>query len=147
VNQEHHTLELHLTGDGTFSAHKKIMKTKAKEYCEPIISSRLQRDEISMAYNLYYMASLSHDTAVTSLDVKECEDIQRLVVNTIIPKKGVNRNTAKKVVVGTSKYRGLGLDHLVAVQGFAQLQYLIGSLRTQDTTGDMYQMLLEYTQL
>jgi hypothetical protein len=39
------------------------------------------------------------------------------------------------------------LYHLSAVQGFAQLQYLIGSLRTQDTTGDLYQMLLEYTQL
>jgi hypothetical protein len=51
------------------------------------------------------------------------------------------------VVFGTSKYGGLGLDHLAAVQGFAQLQYLIGSLRTQDTTGDLYQMLLEYTQL
>jgi hypothetical protein len=49
-------------------------------------------------------------------------------------------------VFGTSKYGGLGLDHLAAVQGFAQLQYLIGSLRTQDTTGDLYQMLLEYTQ-
>jgi hypothetical protein len=39
------------------------------------------------------------------------------------------------------------VDHLSAVQGFAQLQYLIVSLRTQNTTGDLYQMLLEYTQL
>jgi hypothetical protein len=60
---------------------------------------------------------------------------------------GINRNTARSVVFGTSKYGGLGLDHLAAVQGFNQLQYLIGSLGTQDTTGDLYQMLLEYTQL
>jgi hypothetical protein len=60
---------------------------------------------------------------------------------------GINRNTARTVVFGTRKYGGLGLDHLAAVQGFAQLQYLIGSLRTQETTGDLYQMLLEYTQL
>jgi hypothetical protein len=60
---------------------------------------------------------------------------------------GINRKTARTVVFGTSKYGGLGLDHLSTVQGFAQLQYLIGSLRTQDTTGDLYQMLLEYTQL
>jgi hypothetical protein len=51
------------------------------------------------------------------------------------------------VVLGTSKYGGLRLDYLAAVQGFGQLQYLIGSLRTKDTTGDLYQMLLEYTQL
>jgi hypothetical protein len=60
---------------------------------------------------------------------------------------GVNRNTARTVVFGTSKYGGLGLDHLAAVQGCAQLQYLIGILRTQDTMGDLYQMLLECTQL
>jgi hypothetical protein len=60
---------------------------------------------------------------------------------------GINRNTARSVVFGTSKYGGLGLDHLDAVKGFGQLQYLIGSMRTQDTTGDLYQMLLEYTQL
>jgi hypothetical protein len=60
---------------------------------------------------------------------------------------GINRNTARTVVFGTSKYGGLGLDHLSAVQGFDQLQYLIGSLRTQETMGELYQMLLEYTQL
>jgi hypothetical protein len=96
-----------------------------------------------MAYTSYYMASLSYGTAVTSLKVKECEDIQRPMVNVILPKMGVNRNTARNVVFGTCNYGGLGLDHLAAVQGFAQLQYLIGSLRTQDTRGDLYQMLLE----
>jgi hypothetical protein len=39
------------------------------------------------------------------------------------------------------------MDHLAVVQGFAQLQYLVRSLHTQDTTGDLYHMLLEYTQL
>jgi hypothetical protein len=93
------------------------------------------------------MASLSYGTAVTSLDIKECEEIQRPVVNATLPKMGINRNTARSVVFGTRNYGGLGLDHLAAVQGFGQLQYLIGSLQTQDTTGDLYQILLEYTQL
>jgi hypothetical protein len=60
---------------------------------------------------------------------------------------GINRNTARSVVFGTSKYGVLSLDHLAAAQGFGQLQYLIGSLRTQDTTGGLCQILLEYTQL
>jgi hypothetical protein len=94
-----------------------------------------------MAYNSYYMASVSYDTATTSLSVKVCEDIQRPVVDAILPKMGVNRNTARNVVFGTYKYGGLGLDHMAVVQGFAQLQNLIGSLRTHDTT------VLEYTQV
>jgi hypothetical protein len=89
-----------------------------------------------MAYNYYYMASIYYGTEATSLTYKECEEIQRPVVNAILPKMGINRNTARTVVFGTSKYGGLGLDNLSAVQLFAQLQYLIGSLRTQETTGD-----------
>jgi hypothetical protein len=147
VNQGHRTLGFHLTGDRTSTAHKKIMKTNAEEYSEASISSSLQRGESTMAYNSYYMESLSYGTAATSLDIKECEAIQRPVANTILPKMGVNRNSSSNVVFGTNKHGGLCLDHLAEVQGFAQLQYLIGSLRTQDTTGDLYHMLLEYTQL
>jgi folate-dependent tRNA-U54 methylase TrmFO/GidA len=100
-----------------------------------------------MTYNSYYIASIEYGTSATSLNYKECEEIQISVVNAILPKMGIHRNTARTVVLGTIKYGGLGLDHLAAVQGFAQLQYLIGSLRTQDNTGDLYQMLSEYTQL
>jgi hypothetical protein len=122
--------------------HKKIMKSKAKQYSETIISSSLRQWEVSLAYNLFYMASFSYGTAAQG-----CEEIQRPVVNAILPKKGVNRNTSMHMVSGTCKYGGLGLDHLAAVQGFTQIQYLIGSLRTHDTTGDLYQILPEYTQL
>jgi hypothetical protein len=143
----HRILGFHLTGEGTSYAHKKIMKCKSKEYSEAVISSTLNRGEGVLAYNSYYMTSLSCGTAVTSLEIKECKEIQRPVVNAILPKMGIIRNTAKSVVFSTRKYVGLGLDHLATVQGFGQLKYLIGSLRTQDTTGDLYQMLVEYTQL
>jgi hypothetical protein len=147
ATQGHITLVFHLTGDGTSSAHKKIMKCKAKEYSEAIISSTLNREQGLISYSSYYISSLSYGTAATSLDIKECEEIQRPVINAILPKMGINRNTARSAVFGTSKYVGLGIDHLAAVQGFGQMQYMIGSLWTQNTTGNMYQMLLEYTQL
>jgi hypothetical protein len=140
MNQGHRTLGFHLTGDGTSTAHKKIMKTKAKGYSESIISSSLQRGESAMAYNSYYMESISYGTAATSLNYKECEEIQR-------PENGNKQKYSAKRGFRTSKYVGLGMDHLDVVQGFAQLQYLIGSLRPHDTTGDLYQILLEYTQL
>jgi hypothetical protein len=147
ATQGHSTLGFRLTGDGTLSAHKNIMKYNEKEYIKAIISSTLNRGEGLLAYNSYYMASLSYCTAAASLNLKECEELQRPVVNTILPKMGVNRNTSRSMVFGTSKYGRLGLDHLAAVQGFNQLQYLIGSLQTKDTTGYLYQMLLVYTQL
>jgi hypothetical protein len=40
------------------------------------------------------------------------------------------------VVFGTTNYGGLGL-----------LQYLLGHLRSEDTSGTLYQILMEFTQL
>jgi hypothetical protein len=88
VNQGHRMLGFHLTGDVTSTAHEKIMKTKATSDSEAILNSNLQRGEISMVYNSYYMASLSYGTSATSFNIKECEEIQIPVVKAILPKWG-----------------------------------------------------------
>jgi hypothetical protein len=48
------------------------------------------------------------------------------VIAAILPKMGIVRNAARKVVFGTAKYGGLGLDHLATIQNYSRLQYLIG---------------------
>jgi hypothetical protein len=77
----------------------------------------------------------------------ECKEIQKPPVNAILPKMGINRNTKREVVFGTTKYGGLGLAHLVAVQGYGQLQYLLGHFMSDDTSGTLYRILMEFTQL
>jgi hypothetical protein len=79
-----------------------------------------------MAYNSCYMARLGYGTAATSLSMDECNEIQKPPVNGILLKMGINRNTKRDVVFGTTKYGGLGLAHLAALQGYGQLQYLLG---------------------
>jgi hypothetical protein len=107
VSQGHRTLGFHLCGEGTSRAHKKVMQEKAIKYGEAIKSSSLQRGECAMAYNSCYMASLGYGTAATSLSMDECKEIQKPPVNAILPKMGINRNTKREVVFGTTKYQVL----------------------------------------
>jgi hypothetical protein len=100
-----------------------------------------------VAYNSFYMPSLGYGVPATILTKEECEAIQRPVVNAILPKMGIARSAPSKVVFGTKQYGGLGMTRLAALQGNSRLQYLLGHLRCGDTTGDLTQMLLEYTQL
>jgi hypothetical protein len=95
--QGHITLGFHLTGDGIYVAHKKIVKSKLKQYSESIISSSLRWGG-SLEYNLYYMASLSYGTAETFFNFKEYEEIKRPVMNAILPENRVNRKTSSHVV-------------------------------------------------
>jgi hypothetical protein len=100
-----------------------------------------------MTYNSCYMASLGYGTAATSLSMNQCKEIQKPPVNATLPKMGINRNTKRELVFGTTKYGGLGATHLAAVQGYIQLQYILGHLRSDDTSGTLYRILMEFTPL
>jgi hypothetical protein len=143
----HRTLVFIMTGDGTSNEHTRVMKGKGLDYAMAIRNSTLQRGECSMAYGAYYMPILAYDTPATTLSYKECEDVQQAVVAAILPKMGIIRNAARKVVFGSEKYCGLGLDHLETIQNCSHLQYLIGHIRSKSITSKLIRQQLDYTRL
>jgi hypothetical protein len=105
----HRTLGFHMTGDGTSSAHKKVMSEKAVLFGETIMGSSLWRSESAVAYNSFYLPSLGYGMCETTLSLQECEDIQRPFINAILKKMGINRKAARAVVFGMARFGGLGL--------------------------------------
>jgi hypothetical protein len=93
------------------------------------------------------MPSIAYGTPTTTLSFKECDGLQKPVVNAILPKMGITSKAPRAVVFDTSRYGGIGLDHLAAVQSHGQLQYLLGHLRCKDTTGQLIRMMMEFTQM
>jgi hypothetical protein len=143
----HRTLGFFMTGDGTYTAHKKVMKEKASLYATAITRSSVWKGESGLAYNSFYLPSIGYGTPATTLSQKECYDIQKPVVNAILPKMGIVRKAHKSVVFGTAQFGGLGLEHLAAYQGHNRLQYLMGHLRFNSTTGKLMRSMKNYTQL
>jgi hypothetical protein len=93
----HITLGFHMTGDGTSSTHKKVMKEKVVLYGRAITSSSLWRSESAVAYYSFYLPSLGYGMCATTLSYQEYEDIQRPVITTILQKMGINRKSARTV--------------------------------------------------
>jgi hypothetical protein len=60
---------------------------------------------------------------------------------------GISRKAPRGVVFGKAQYVGLGLEHLADYQGHIRLQYLMGHLRCNSTTGKLMRSMLDYTQL
>jgi hypothetical protein len=75
-DQGHRTLGFYLTGDGTSSAHKKIMLNKGVVYAEAITNSTLKLGKFSIAYGAYYTPSMDNGTPASYLTTNECENIQ-----------------------------------------------------------------------
>jgi hypothetical protein len=115
VEEGHRMLGFHMSGDGNCEAHKKVMPDKAILYSNAIRNSTMWKGESAVAYNSFYMPSLGYGVPETTLTKEECEDIQRPVVNAILPKMGIARSAPRKVVFWTKQYGGLGLTHLTAL--------------------------------
>jgi hypothetical protein len=94
-----------------------------------------------------HLTAVKYGTPATSLSYQECDNMQKPVVNSILPKMEINRKAAGAEVFRTSQHGGLGLDHLATFQLYGQLQYLIGSIRCNDTTGQLARMMLEFAKL
>jgi hypothetical protein len=60
---------------------------------------------------------------------------------------GIGRKAPRGVIFGTAQYGGLGLEYLADYQGHIRLQYLIGHLLCDSTTGKLMCSMLYYTQL
>jgi hypothetical protein len=59
---------------------------------------------------------------------------------------GIIRKAHRSVVFGTAKFGGFGQEHLAAYQGHNRLQYLMGHLLCNSTTGKLMRSMLDYTQ-
>jgi hypothetical protein len=114
-DEGHRTLGFQIYGDGKCIAQKKSMKEKAFFLGEAIRSSTMCRGEIGMAYNSFYMPSLGYGTPAKILTKQDREEIQKPVVNAILPKMGIAWSAPRAVAFGTSKFGGLDLTHLAAL--------------------------------
>jgi hypothetical protein len=97
----HRTLGFQISGDGKCTAQKKAMKENAILFDEAIRISTMWRGESGMEYNAFYMLSLGYGTPATTLSKKDCE-IQRPVVNAILPKMGIAWIAPRAIVFGTA---------------------------------------------
>jgi hypothetical protein len=75
-----------------------VMSKKSVLFGEAIMGSSLWRSESAVAYNSFYLPSLGYGMCATTLSFQECEDIQRPVINAILPKMGIKRKAARAVV-------------------------------------------------
>jgi hypothetical protein len=127
LNEGHRTLGFFMTRDGTCSAHKKVMTEKASLYATAIQRSSIWKGESGLAYNSFYLPSIVNGTPSTTPTQKEFYNIQKPVVNAILPKMGIIRKAHRSVVFGTAQFGGL--ENLAAYQGHSRFQYLMGHLR------------------
>jgi hypothetical protein len=88
-----------------------------------------------MVYESRYRAAIRFPLPVTMFTTTECDSIQKPFIYQLLPKLGINRNTARAVIYGPKRMAGLELMDLRTEQPHLHYQATLGHLRRQDQAG------------
>ena len=88
-----------------------------------------------MVYESRYRAAIRFPLPVTMFTTTECDSIQKPFIYQLLPKLGINRNTARAVIYGPKRLAGLELMDLRHEQPHMHFQATLGHLRRQDQAG------------
>ena len=100
-----------------------------------------------MAYFGIRHAKVGYAMGVSTSSESDLAPLQRKADSAYKPKIGLNRNFPPEVFHGPSNYGGLGNISLYSMQGYKQIQLLIGSIRNKDEASKLILASLQYKQM
>jgi hypothetical protein len=112
-----------------------------------LVSSSLTKHDAWIAYFAVLVPAMTYTFAVTHHSANRLRKIQSSPTRSTLLKLGFNRNTAKAVAYGPSRYGPLGLRDLPVEQGIAGVTMLIRHLRARSTQGTLALIALSWWQL
>ena len=108
---------------------------------------KLTRHETVQLYSMVYFSSVVYPFGGTTFTKKQCSKLQATALKLYLPHVSLNRRYLQEVLFGLARYRDHRELSFHTMQGYKQLQLLVGLLRNQDKTGKLIQQKLEYFQL
>ena len=145
--QAHRTLGNYLAINGRQDAQLRFLRKQVKQWVQRIKLSSLSKSNRLLAYFGYLIPSLAYRLATSSLTYKQCKELQTMVDPVLLHSYGLQRNTPKIVLFSTADQAGLNISHMYHVQGQEKLKLFLMHIRRNDTTGNLLDICMAYTQL
>jgi hypothetical protein len=147
VHDTYRTLGVHISPSGDTSTAAQVLLEKAKDYQVKIALSSLPREAALLSYNVYLLPKLGYPLPAMSLSEEACYNIQSPTLLAVLPKLHLNRNIARSIVFGPTRYGGLSIRTLYSIQCIGQLTLFVGHSNAVDKTAKLLGISLSYLQL
>ena len=133
--QAERQLGLRLPTDGSFDIEYRHRISQSKKMATLLKKAPLTSHEAYTHFRQYYIPSMSYPFPVTTFSTKQCQEIQRHYIFTLLPKLGINRHMPRAPIYAPTSLGGAQLLDLRVLQVVHQLQSLQQHIRRQDATG------------
>ena len=110
-------------------------------------SAPIDQRDAWVIYESRYRAIIRYPLPVTMFDSRQCNTIQRPIINAFLPKMGLNRHTPRVVIYGPKTLGGLELMDLRVEQIATQWETTIGHMRRHDRAGKGLYLTAHDTQI
>ena len=100
-----------------------------------------------MILKMRYYPAIQWCLPITTFTNKECNSIQRPMINAALPKLGINRSMPRTVIFGPLRYGGLSILSLSQDQLCKHTKMTLSHLRSTSSTGTNFHHALSAFQL
>ena len=110
-------------------------------------SSTLSDLDKQNAYKVFLLPKIRYPLPCTLLTKKELTQIHRPALTVVLKALGLNNIFPLAIIHDDMRYYGLEVESLYELQGITQIQYYIGHVRIQQTTGKLMLIEKDYVEL
>ena len=128
-------LGIRLSMEGNWNDEYKHREQQVTLLCQKIYCAQLSHYEALMAYQFYIKSALYYALPLTVFSYDECVSLNKIILNKVLPKCGINRHTPRAVVYAPASLGGFQFDHIWTKQLSLQIEMLQCHLRRMDTLG------------
>ena len=109
--------------------------------------ARLGRTAGYLAYHSLWLAKFRYSAPVIGFSISQLKALQAKVTGPCLSASGYSNKMPRDVVYGPTQYGGMAWDAVELVSLHEKLKMVIGSIRLQDTVGQMMAIQLSWLQL
>jgi hypothetical protein len=123
------------------------IKTKASTIAAAIERFEGPAWRAQLLWSSRYLSSIKYSLPITTLSSSQANTIQNRPIRAILGSLGVNRMFPRDVAHGPPTHGGLGLPHVLTIQGTSQIALLTSHIRQNDVDGKLTLACLDTAQL
>ena len=133
--------------DGSWKGEYTFWIHYSTDFVTKLRKARLDRIAGEHAYKTLWCSKFRYCAPVVSFTPKQLIKIQQKVIGPSLTAAGFNSKMPRAVVFGPTKLGGMRWDSPYSISLYTQISMLIGSVRLNDTVGQLFKLQLKWLQI
>lgn len=137
-------LGIHMCPENTYKKEFETHKDEEKQFVKYIQQETLTQPEAWTTLHAIWNPKVRYYAPIVIFTDEHWEEIQKTIINAILPKLRINRKTPRDVIYGVSTYGGMGIMKYKDMQEVEMLKMIVTNMNEEEKWERLLQITLEH---